>query len=117
MKNGYKGRVQRFLCKSCGRRFIIRKVIDSEALWFDYVFGKQTVFQLSERYGISERTVHRKFAGIRVPRIISSSKSIVVLIDTTYWGRNFGVVVFKYWRTKRVLCLKFVRYETLADYK
>lgn len=38
-------------------------------------------------------------------------------MDTTYWGRNFGVVVFKDWRTKRVLWRKFVRYETIADYQ
>jgi len=117
VKNGHKCHIQRYLCKSCGKSFIIRKVIDSEALWRDYVFGKQTVFQLSKRYGISERTVHRKFDTIRVPRIISSLKHIVVLVDTTYWGRNFGVVVFKDWRTKRVLWRKFVRYETLADYQ
>jgi hypothetical protein len=38
-------------------------------------------------------------------------------MDTTYWGRNFGVVVFKDRHTKRVLWRKFVRYETLADYQ
>jgi hypothetical protein len=38
-------------------------------------------------------------------------------MDTTYWGRNFGVVVLKDWYTKRILWRKFVRYETLADYK
>jgi hypothetical protein len=54
---------------------------------------------------------------IRVPRIISSFKSVVVLIDTNYWGRNFGVVVFKDLLTRRVLWRKFVRYETLADYR
>jgi hypothetical protein len=37
-------------------------------------------------------------------------------MDTTYWGRNFGVVVMKDWRTKRILWRKFVCYETLADY-
>ena len=101
----------------CGKRFIIRKVVDTEALWRDYVFGKQTIFQLSEQHSISPRTVRRKLDTVRVPRIISSSKSIVVLMDTTYWGRNFGIVVFKDCRTKRVLWRKFVRYETLADYK
>jgi hypothetical protein len=99
------------------KSFIFREVVDTEALWRDYVFGKQTVFQLSERYGINERTVRRKLDKIRVPRIISSFKNVVVLLDTTYWGRNFGVVVFKDWRTKRVLWRKFVRYETLADYQ
>jgi len=92
-------------------------VIDSEALWRDYVFGKQTIIQLSERYGISPSTVRRKLDTIRVSRIISSSKSVVILTDTTYWGRNFGVIVFKDWRTKRILWRKFVCYETLADYK
>jgi hypothetical protein len=38
-------------------------------------------------------------------------------MDTTYWGRNFGVVVIKDKRTKRILWRKFVRYETLADYQ
>jgi regulator of extracellular matrix RemA (YlzA/DUF370 family) len=61
--------------------------------------------------------VRRKLDRTRVPRIISSSKSVVVLIDTTYWGRSFGVVVFKDWHTKRVLWRKFISYETLADYQ
>jgi hypothetical protein len=92
-------------------------VLDPEVLWHDYVFGKQTIIQLSERYKISPATVRRKLNTIRVPRIISSSKSVVILMDTTYWGRNFGVVVFKDWHTKRILWRKFVRYETLADYQ
>jgi hypothetical protein len=100
----------------CDKSFIIRKVVDSESLWRDYVFGKQTVFQLNERYGISRNTVHRRLDAIRVPRIISSSKRVVLLMDTTYWGRNFGVVVFKDWLTKRILWRKFVCYETLAHY-
>ena len=39
-------------------------------------------------------------------------------MDATYWGRNFGVVVFKDFRTKKILWRKFIfRKETLADYK
>ena len=113
----FKGHIQRYLCKSCGKRFIIRKDVDSEALWRDYVFGKQTIFQLGEPYGISPNTVRRKLDSIRVPRIISSSKSVIVLMDTTYWGCNFGVVVLKDAHTKRILWRKFDRYETLAYYK
>ena len=95
----------------------MRQSINIQHIWRDYVFGKQTVIQLSERYGISPSTVRRKLDTIRVSRIISSSKSVIILIDTTYWGRNFGVIVFKDWLTKRILWRKFVRYETLADYK
>jgi hypothetical protein len=38
-------------------------------------------------------------------------------MDATYWGRNFGVVVFKDALRKKILWRKFVRYETLADYQ
>ena len=117
IKYGYKGKSQRYLCKSCGKSFINRKVVDTEALWHDYVFGKQTIFQLSKHYDISRNTVRRKLDTVRVHRIISSSKNVVILIDTTYWGRNFGVVVIKDSHTKRILWRKFVRHETLADYK
>jgi len=39
-------------------------------------------------------------------------------MDTTYyWGRKFGVVTLKDNKTKVILWRKFVKYETLADYK
>ena len=105
------------MCKSCGKSFIIRKVIDSEGLWRDCVFGKQTIFQLSESYGISPNTVRRKLDSICIFLLISSSKSVIVLVDTTCWGRNLGVVVLKDTLTKHILWRKIVRYETLAYYK
>jgi len=37
-------------------------------------------------------------------------------MDTTYWGRNFGVLVFKDAERKKILWRKFVRYEAVADY-
>lgn len=40
-----------------------------------------------------------------------------MLMDTTYWGRNFGVVVFKDAHRKNILLRKFVHYETIADYQ
>jgi hypothetical protein len=53
----------------------------------------------------------------RSVRVISSEKQVVVLMDTTYWGRNFGVVVSKDAHRKKILWRKFVRYETLAGYQ
>jgi len=50
-------------------------------------------------------------------RVISADKQVVVLVDTTYWGRSFGVVVFKDAVRKKILWRKFVRHETLADYR
>jgi hypothetical protein len=117
VKNGRKYNKQSYLCKNCNKQFVSRKQIDIQSLWHDYVFGKQTVVQLSGQYGISPRSISRKLDTVCVPRIISSSKNVVILMDTTYLVRNFGVVVFKDWRTGHVLWHKFVRYETLADYQ
>jgi len=61
-----------------------RKVVDTEVFWQDYVFEKQPIFQLSQRYQISQSTVGRKLDSILLPHIISSSKNVVILMDTTY---------------------------------
>ena len=61
-----------------------RKVVDTEELWQDCIFGKQNIFQLSQRYEISQSTVGCKLYSIRVPRIILSSKNVVILMDMTY---------------------------------
>jgi hypothetical protein len=39
-------------------------------------------------------------------------------MDASYWGRNFGVVAMKDFRSKKILWRKFIcRKETLSDYK
>ncbi|MDR0873800.1 MAG: hypothetical protein LBN27_10130, partial [Prevotellaceae bacterium] len=90
---------------------------DNQVLWNDYIFGKQTLKQLSEKHSISVSSVQRRLKNIRITRIVSANKSVIVLMDTTYWGRNFGVVVFKDAHRKKILWRKFVRYETLSDYE
>lgn len=44
--------------------------------------------------------------------------SVVVLMDTVYWGHNFGLVVMKDSHTHKKLLRKFIRQkETLVDYQ
>ena len=117
MKNGYQGIKQRYLCKNCGKIFVFSKQININLLWQDYVFKKQTLKELSAKYRISVSSVQRRLKKQHSTRMISCDKQVVVLVDTTYWGRNFGVVVFKDAHRKKILWRKFVRYETLADYQ
>lgn len=118
MKNGFKYQKQRYLCKSCGKQFVFRQKIDNQGLYKEYIFGKQTLEQLARKYNISVSTVQRHLSSVRSTRIISSSKEVIVLMDTTYWGRNFGVVVMKDSRTKKILWRKFIfRKEKLSDYQ
>jgi len=95
---------------ACGKRFVFSRQLDKNALWYDYIFGKQTLAQLSEQYQISVSSVQRRLKEQKTVRIISSHKDVVVLMDTTYWGRNFGVLVFKDAHRKKILWRKFVRW-------
>lgn len=62
-----------------------KEEVNQETMYHDYVFGKQTIKQISEKYGISKSTVQRRFKAIHSEIIISKDKEIVVLMDTTYW--------------------------------
>ena len=87
-------------------------------MYKEYVFGKQTIKQLAEIYQVSSRTIHRKLDRYRSKTVISKDKEVIVLMDTTYWGWDFGVVVMKDNKTKKVIWHKYVdRREKLSDYR
>jgi hypothetical protein len=96
---------------------VVRRGVTPEALWYDYIFGKQSLAQLSARHKVSVSSVQRQLKKQGRVRIISADKEVVVLVDCTYWGRSFGVVVFKDAHRGKILWRKFVRYETLFDYR
>jgi hypothetical protein len=87
-------------------------------MYHDYIFGKQTIKQISEQHEISKSTVQMRFKSIYSEIIISKDKEIVVLMDTTYWGWDFGVVVMKDAKRKKILWRKYIdRKEKLSDYE
>lgn len=114
--NGLRGHVQRYKCKCCGRRFSGGEHRDKQQVITDYIEGKQTVAQLATKYGVNERTIRRDLKGMRYVRKISKDKHVVVQMDTTYWGRGFGLMVIKDALRKKILWRKYVTHETIADY-
>ena len=114
--NGLRGQVQRYKCKCCGRRFSGGEHRDKQQVITDYIEGKQTVTQLATKYGVNERTIRRDLKGMRYVRKISKDKHVVVQMDTTYWGRGFGLMVIKDALRKKILWRKYVTHETIADY-
>ena len=86
-------------------------------IWDEYVSGKQTYGQLSERYKISKRTVQRYLVSVPVITPIQTPGSIVLLMDTTYFGRAFGVMLFKDACSGKNLLKYYVKYETNQKYK
>ena len=105
-----------YKCKDCNKQFIGGKRRDKSQVITDYVEGKQTLLQLSAKYNVSERTIRRDLERMRFVHSIAKYKEVTVQLDTTYWGRNFGMMVIKDVLRNKVLWHKYVRNETIAQY-
>ena len=111
-----KEEVIRAKCKECGKQFLGGRRRNKVQVITDYVEGKQTLSQLAQRYRISERTIQRDLAGMRFVRKIAKVKDVTIQLDTTYWGRNFGLMVIKDALRNKILWHKYVRNETISQY-
>ena len=105
-----------YKCKDCNKQFIGGRRRDKSQVITDYVEGKQTLMQLSAKYNVSERTIRRDLEGMCFVHSIAKYKEVTIQLDTTYWGRNFGLMVIKDVLRNKVLWHKYVRNETIAQY-
>ena len=107
---------QRYKCTSCWYVFQNsgRSRIHVQVLWEEYTKGKQTYKQLSEKYWVSVPTIRKLLDTTRVPIIqgIGKNKEVVVVMDTTYFWRVYGVMVFRDPKFHKNLLRKKVKYET-----
>jgi len=98
---------------ACGKQFRDRQLdLNPQLLWQEYTVGKQTYAQLASKYECSIKTIQR-----RIDEAATASEShfpaqVNLLMDTTYFGRKFGVMVFKDSLTGQTLLKKYVRQET-----
>jgi len=91
--------------------------LDSNVIWDEYSKGKQTYQQLASKYGCSRRTIQRKIDSYTIKKTVKTPKEVIVLMDTTCWGKSFGVMLFKDAITKENLLKYFVKTETNKQYK
>lgn len=115
-KYGYQNGIQKYKCTSCGKVFQGGKRLIPSELWLAYIEGKQTYKQLSIKYNCSIKTIQRKIDSY-VPPTNSVFVSVAnILMDTTYFGRKLGVMVFKDSLSKKILYKRYVKYETNQQY-
>lgn len=105
-----------YKCKDCGKQFIGGQRRDKSQVITDYIEGKQTLLQLATKYNVSERTIRRDLKGLRFVHKIAKCKDVVIQLDTTYWGRNFGLMMIKDALRNKILWHRYVRNETIAQY-
>jgi hypothetical protein len=91
---------------------VSKSKLNAEQLWEEYTKGKQTYSQLATKYGCSSKTIQRRIDSIIVAKNDRFDSKANVLMDTTYFGKKFGVMVFKDSLSGSILLKKIVKQET-----
>ena len=117
-KNGVRTGVQLYKCQECGYQFRSRVDVSKDELWDAYLHEKQTISELSCRFGVSVATIKRRLHDIKREWVQPPLSGEGFLhLDVTYWGRGFGVLLALDSQTGRPLYLAFVKSETVKDYE
>jgi uncharacterized protein (DUF433 family) len=103
---------QRYKYMACGRSIVGGLRIKSEDVLIEYLSGKQTYTQIAEKYNCSNKTVQRKIDQSSAQQNRTFPSRVNVLMDSTYFGKSFGVMVFKDSITGVILLKKYVKQET-----
>lgn len=86
-------------------------------LWQEYARRKQTLAEIGERHGHTYKWVRARLDAheVSMPDDLTPQSTIIVP-DTTFWGRHYGVTVFRSWSLKRNLWWTEVSSERQATY-
>ncbi|MEA3392940.1 MAG: hypothetical protein U9Q91_08170 [Candidatus Marinimicrobia bacterium] len=87
-----------------------------DILW-DYFDGKQSLKQLQKKYQISIKTIRSKIDEYEISFPLIPPSETIIIMDTTYFRRGFGVMVFfDHWGCKYALRY-YVKTETVHLYR
>lgn len=86
-------------------------------LWKKFVWERQTLKILSKHYKKSIKWIRLQLKPIKVDYQPVKPQSVIVIADTTFFKRIFGILVFRVPQLKRNIYWKEVENETIADYQ
>ena len=91
--------MQRYKCLNCGKQFQSkrRKSRFQTKLWNEYVWKKQTISDLAKKYKRSKKWIRQQLDQVQIKTSNNSikSQSIIIIADTTFFGRNYGITVLR----------------------
>ncbi|QBQ63174.1 transposase [Actinobacillus indolicus] len=97
---------------------MLKTKLDPIKIWTDYTSGKQTYQQLAVKYHCSVRTIQRYIdKAPKTPLKPPLNRYLNIIIDTTFFGRYFGVLVLMDSNSNNVISHYFVRTEKDIYYK
>jgi hypothetical protein len=91
-----------------------------ERLWSEYVWGKQTLEQLSAKHGLDHKTIQKYFRGrqpdTRFPYELLPPHPVFLVIDAYYRKRGDGTIVLRVPESQQNLLWYDIEYETIMAY-
>ena len=93
-----------------------RKKKKQGKLWKEYVWGKQSLSDLKERTGRSHVWVRKQLDTVAVSLSGIAPHPVVACADTTFWGRSYGVCVFRIPSERENIWWQEVEREIMANY-
>ncbi len=80
--------------------------------------GRQTLNSLAKEFGLSRKRIQRYFSSLPYcnPSLVNLKSPLVLVADATFWGRGYGVIVFRAPDLKRNLWWTEIRTETADSY-
>jgi len=124
-KRGKERGIQTYSCNNCGRRFRNERRIKTDLrqkLWNDYVFGKQTLRELSRDYNLDKRSIRDLLDTYIPPSKIHSPRIVNIIADAFYLGErmehtSWCPLVFRDPILKENLWWSFFKTETTRSYE
>jgi len=117
-KKGKQSKRQRYGCNDCGKRFQLERRVNKvvNEVWNAYTNKKQTLRELADTYGKSHVWVRKQLDAHTISLPTIEPSSTVLVADTTFWGRQYGVMVFRSWTLKKNIWWGEVASEKVAHY-
>ena len=86
-------------------------------LWNRYVWGKQTLKQLSATFKKCVPVIQKELDGHELKRYEAIPQPLVLIADATFFGRSYGILVFRSQLLKQNVYWKEISRETPAIYR
>ena len=83
--------VQTYSCNDCGKKWSggrREKTTFEKEVWGQYVFNKQTLRELGERYNKDRRTLRDLLDKYQPPQKTHRPRELHLVVDATYWGER-----------------------------
>lgn len=87
-----------------------------KALWNNYVWGKQNLKQIATQHDRSIEWVRTQFEKVEIQKKELTPQATVFITDTTFFGKTWGVCVFRAPHLKKNPWWKEVDKEIMAHY-